>query len=66
MYFSGQVIRLNEKDGKAWEKRFANVDLYFLLCQRDQDLAIENLTNWFWSTQKWLEKINNDSNRESF
>ncbi len=53
--FEGDVIKLNQKDYDAWQKKYDLLDLAFELEKRDIWLSgQEKVGNWFISTKQYL------------
>lgn len=57
--YCGHVIRLNDKDFKAWKKRYSNLDLEKELSGLDDYYYAHNVDDWFFRVQKELDKRNN-------
>ena len=57
--YCGHVIRLNDKDFKAWKKRYSNLDLEKELSGLDDWYYTHNVDDWFFRVQNELDKRNN-------
>jgi hypothetical protein len=57
--FSGEVIRLNQRDFDRWQRSFSDIDLRAALQSRDDWLSRQpepDRKRWFNSTSNWLAK----------
>ena len=62
--YSGNIIRLNEKDYYTWKEKYPNIDLDFELeCIDNWFMKSENekkRKDWFWSTASMLARKNKE------
>lgn len=60
----GAVIKLNDKDFTTWLNKYSKINVRRVLEDRDDWLATQPeriQKNWYMSTVKWLEKLNNEA-----
>lgn len=62
--WEGEVIKLNDKDFTTWLNKYSKINVRRVLEDRDDWLATQPdriQKNWYMSTVKWLEKLNNEA-----
>lgn len=63
--YSGDIIKLNQKDFEKWKNKFSNINLLVELDKRDIWLSEskkngKNIDNWFLSTMQYFAKLNRE------